>query len=162
MLATYNLPSIGIHHRIGQAAPLGALSPIGTSATHRSTQVALPAITDAKGTMHKHLQCHICLIGNPAYLVERQLTCQDNLRKPCRLEETHLLRRAVVGLRTGVQRYGRQIETGYPHILNNQCIGAGLIYLPYQLFCLRELLLPKNGVQGNIDACAIEVRIFAE
>ena len=100
--------------RAGQATELGTFATVGAAYGTGMADVALTAVGDAERTVDKELQLHV---GRGAYLVDLrkgQLARQHHLGETHILQKFHLLRGAVVGLGTGVQRDGGKSSASNP------------------------------------------------
>ena len=56
--------SLGVRHIEGQAAYLGAASPVGTASAQGLAEVALPAVTYAQGAVHEGFDLGTALPGD--------------------------------------------------------------------------------------------------
>ncbi|MNR06160.1 hypothetical protein D3C85_1222230 [compost metagenome] len=140
---------IRLLQRAGQPAELGALAAVRAAAGAGIADVALAAVGDAERAVDEELQLHIGLGADGADLLEGQLAGQHHLGEAHILQELHLLRRAVVGLGAGVQRYGREVERQQPHVLHDQRIGPGFVDLVGQAPGLLQLVVVQQGVEGD-------------
>ncbi len=142
---------IGLLQRTGQPAELGTLATIGAAAGAGMADIALAAVRDTERAVDKELQLHI---GRCAYLADLrkgQFARQHHLREAHILQKLHLLWRPVVGLGTGMERYGRQIERQQPHVLHDKCIGPRLVDLVGQAPGLLQFVIVQQGVEGDKD-----------
>ena len=84
------------------------------------------------------------------------------MRETYLLQESHLLRRTVIRLRTGVQGDRRKVQLGDTHVLNDQGIRPGLVKLPDHLLGLCQLLFFQDSVQGHVNTSRIEMGVIAK
>ena len=96
------------------------------------------------------------------YFVERKLPCQDHALEPVGCEPCHFLGRAVVGLRTGVQRYWRQLHLQYAHVLHEYGVNARPVKFPYQFFRVLKFVVVYDGIYRYVDFCLEYVGILAQ
>ncbi len=143
--------TVRLLQRAGQATELGTLAAVGTATGTGMADVALAAIRDTERAVDKELQLHIGRCADLADLRQRQFARQYHLGEAHILQKLHLLRRAVVGLGTGMERDGRQIQRQQPHILDDERIGTGFVDLVGQPPCLLQLVIVQQGVEGDID-----------
>ena len=97
-----------------------------------------------------------------ADFVERQLARQDNLLEAGVRQEAHLPGRAVVHLRRGMERDGRQVELEQPQVLHDERVGPCAVQLPRHLPGLLQLVVVEDGVESHVDPRAEEVGIRGE
>ena len=143
--------AIRLLQRAGQTAELGTFTAVGTAAGTGVADVALAAVGDTERAVNKELQLHIGSRADLADLRKGQLARQHHLREAHILQKLHLLRRAVVGLGTGMKRNGRQIQRQQPHVLHNQRIGPRFVDLVGQALGLLQLVIMQQGVEGDKD-----------
>ena len=86
-------------------------------------------------------------VGN---LLQSEFTGKHNAGETHLRKELHLLHRAVVHLRTAMQRYGRDIHLQYRHILHYKRIHANFIQLLYQPLGRSYFGIGKYGVERDI------------
>ncbi len=141
-----------------QATELRTLPPVRTPAKAMLRRIALTAIAHTQSTMDKHLQRHLHHPVNLTNLLQRQLPGQHHLRKALPRQETHLLRRTIIHLRTRMQLYRRQMQPFKRHILHNQSIHPRTIQLPRLRLRLRQLFIRKNCIHSHIHLRPEDVR----
>ena len=100
--------------------------------------------------MHKDFQACIGPTGDVAYLFQTQLTGQHHLPETGPGQKIDLFCTSVVGLRTGMQGDGRQIQTCDAHVLHNQGIDSYAPELPDQGFRFGQLLVGQQRVDRHI------------
>ena len=136
---------------IAVTTELGALTAVGAAPGDNLADVALPAVGDAQGAVHKHLENNRGRLTNAANLGQGQLPCQHHLSKADVLEETHLFRAAVIALRRGMQGQGRQGTLQQAHVLDDEGVDASLVELPGVALRLLQLAVVENGVECHIN-----------
>ncbi len=141
--------AIRLLQRAGQTAELGTLTAVGAATGTGVADIALTAVGNAERAVDKELQLHIGRRADLADLRQRQLACQHHLREAHILQKLHLLRRAVVGLGTGMERDGREVQRQQPHVLHDQRIGTGFINLVGQPLGLLQLVIVQQGIEGD-------------
>ncbi|SSW86587.1 Uncharacterised protein [Klebsiella pneumoniae] len=134
---------------IRQTAGLRAVAAVGAAARLRVGNIALAGIGHAQRAVDEEFNRRVCRLVNIADLIQVQLARQNDLRKTDVGEELRLLYRADITLGTGVQFNGRNIQLQHAHILNDQGIHPGLIEIGNQTLRRLQLIIMKNGVQGN-------------
>ena len=149
-----------INHLVGQAAGLAAFTPVGTASCVGVADIALAAVGNAQRAMHKKLQCAVGLGANRADLLECQFSRQHDLGQPHILQKACFLGRADIGLGTGMQLDGGQVDFQQPHVLDDERIYASVIQLPGQFAGGFQFIVTQNGVQGDEDA-AVEAVCMA-
>ena len=87
------------------------------------------------------------------YFLDAHLAGQHDLGETGVFEKADLGRVAIVGLRAGVQLDRRQIEFEQPHVLDDQCIGAGFVNFPGQLAGFFKLIVAQDGVERDENLC---------
>ena len=127
---------ICIYQMIWQTAVLSTLTTVSTSSAISLTHIALTAITHTQSTVYKSFQLNIRLRRNFRNLFQRKLPSHHHARKTNILQKANFFYCAVIGLRTCMKCYWRQIQFQNAHILNNQSIGSCIIDLPNQLFSI--------------------------
>ena len=81
--------------------------------------------------MNKYFERRVGTIPvNRRNLFQRQFACEHHLTETGLSQKLHFLRRTVIHLRTGMQRNGRKLQAGNPHILHDQCIHTGTVQIP--------------------------------
>ena len=143
--------AIRLLQRAGQTAELGTLATVGAAAGTGMADVALAAVGDTERAVDKELQLHIGRRADLADLRKGQFARQHHLRETHILQKLHLLRRAVVGLGTGMERNRWQIQRQQPHILHNQRIGTGFVDLVGQPPGLLQLVIVQQSIEGDKD-----------
>ena len=93
----------------GQAAELCAAAPVGRAAKAVLRSVAASAEAHAERAVDEGLERHTDRIGDASRLGQTRFAGQNNLAEASRLEPLRLFGRAVVHLRRGVERDGRQL-----------------------------------------------------
>ena len=120
--------------------------------------------------MDKRLKLHA---RHPAvdmgYLVERQLACEHHSAETHCRKPFHFLGRAVVGLRTGMERQRHPTarglldgDTNERHVLHEQRIGTCIAQLAHQPSGLLQLMFVYDSIDRDIDAGTEAVGIQAQ
>ncbi len=143
--------AIRLLQRAGQATELSTFAAVGAATGTGMTDVALTAVGDTERAVDKELQLHVGRCTDLADLLKGQLARQHHLGEAHILQKLHLLRGAVVGLGTGMQRDGGQVERQQPHVLHDQRIGPRFIDLVGQPPGLLQLVIVQQGVEGDED-----------
>ncbi len=151
--------TVRLLQRAGQTAELGTLATVGAAAGTGMADIALAAVGDTERAVDKELQLHIGRRADLADLRKRQFARQHHLRETHILQKLHLLRRAVVGLGTGMKRDGWQIQRQQPHILHDERICSCFIDLVGQPPGLLQLMIVQQGVEGDKDLGAETVGV---
>ena len=113
--------------------------------------------------MHKCLQVHAGHIPvKPADLVEGQFAGQYRPGETLGTALQQVLRRAVVHLGGGVQRYGRQGHLRQRGVLHNEGVHTCLPKLLYHLAHCRQLAVIQDGIDRHVDTGIVGVGKFAE
>ena len=151
MLAFFYHLSVGIGHVKLQTAELSTLATIGTASETSLTNIALSAIANTQSTMYKDLKQRIgtCRM-HTTYLIDRQFAGQHHLSESGIRQKADLFYRAVIHLRTGMQRDGRQIKLSQTHILNNERIYSYPIQIPNHSFGFLQLVIAQYCVYGYV------------
>ena len=84
------------------------------------------------------------------YLIDRQFAGQHHLSESGIRQKADLFYRAVIHLRTGMQRDGRQIKLSQTHILNNERIYSYPIQIPNHSFGFLQLVIAQYCVYGYV------------
>ena len=113
--------------------------------------------------MYKGLKLYIRhLAVDVAYVVQRKFAGQYHTAEPFVCEPRHFGCRAVVGLRAGVQLNRRQVHLQYAHVLNQYGVSPGFIKAVYQRLGLPQLVIVDDGVDRDVDPCAVDVGVPAK
>ena len=163
-------PAIGIHKVELHAAELRTLTTVGRALEAVLRGIADARIAHAEGTVDKDLELHVGHgTVDGTYLVSRQLTGQHGPGEAQTAQPSHLLGRAGVALRRGmehrgmahgIERHPAHGERG--HVLHQQGIDASLSQFGHQLLHGLQLFLVDDGVDGDIDLGTILMGIAAQ
>ncbi len=155
--------AFGIDKVERHAANLGALATVGTAAEEMLRGIALSVVAHANAAMHKDLECHVRHLSvNVLNILQTQFAGEDHLLEAQTVEPPHLLGRAVVHLRAGMQGNGRKVHFQQCHVLHDERIDARLVELPHQLPRSLQLLVVKNCVERHINLDAKLMRLSAK
>ena len=110
VLASKQDSSPAVNQIIGQAAQLCTLATVGTASLEHLADGTTATIAHAQGSVRKRLERHRGHLPDCGNLIQRELTCHDQLRETQRLEKTGFVGCAQVALRAGMQRDGRQVQ----------------------------------------------------
>ena len=160
MLIADNHFPVGIHQIESQPAELGTLSTVRTAAVTGLTGVTLTAVAHTQGSMNKNFERRVGTIPvNRRNLFQCQFACEHHLTETGLSQKLHFLRRTVIHLRTGMQRNGRKLQTGNPHILHDQCIHTGTVQIPDHGFRVLKFVVFQNRIDGNINTRIVKMCI---
>ena len=151
---------VGILQIERQAAELGTFPTVRASSETRLAHIALPAIAHAQRSVYEDFEQRI---GTGAVdfpnLFQSQFASQHHLTESRLRQEAHFLRRAVIHLRAGMKRNGRQVEAGNAHILHDERIYADAVQVPNHRLGIFQLLILQNGIHRHVNARPIQMRI---
>ena len=160
MPVVYDGLPVGIHKVESQAAKLGALAAVGAPPITRLTDVTLPAITHAQRPVDEDLEQRA---GAPAVdtadFVKAQLTGEHHLAESGFGKKLHLLRRAVVHLRAGMQGDRRQVQLCDAHILYDKRIHPDAVQVPYHRLGGFQFVFFQDGIHRNVNAHTVQMGI---
>ncbi len=143
--------ALGVFQRVGHAAKLCTLTPVGrTSVAHFGGEAA-PAVGDTYGAVDEDLERHRGhRLVDAANLLQRQLAGQNGLQIAVPLAAPHIVYGAVVHLCGGVQRQVLDAP-GQPLVLHDEGINAQAVELARQLFGLILFGVRQQRVERHID-----------
>ena len=143
--------AFGVLQRVGHAAKLRALSPVGRATVAHFGGKAAPAVGDTYGAVDEDLERHRGhRLVDAADLLQRQLSGQNGLQIAVLLAPPHIVYGAVVHLRGGVQRQVLDAP-GQPLVLHDEGIDAQAVELARQLFGLILFGVRQQRVERHID-----------
>ena len=143
--------ALGVFQRIGHAAELRALAPVGRASVAHFGGEAAPAVRDTYGTVDEDLERHPGhRLVDAADLLQRQLAGQNGLQIAVLLAPPHIFYGAVVHLCGGVQRQVLDAP-GQSFVLHDEGIDAQAVKFARQLFGLPQLLIGEQRVERHID-----------
>ena len=154
---------IGGFQVVGHTAELGTLATVGATSVAHLRGIAPAVVTDTDGTVYEHLQRHVghlaVYVGNLLY---GEFARKHHLLITLAMEPLHLLCRAVVHLRGGMQGYrGHVGQEPYPLVLDNEGIHPYAVHAPCQVASLTEFLLAlEQGVERNVHLHTEGTRIL--
>ena len=143
-----------------QAAGLGAQSAVAAAAAEHSGQVALAGNAHAEGAVDEDFQFQVGPFPDLPDFFQTEFPGQDNPFEAEVLQPVHAVGRHDGHLRGGMQRYvrGRRAGQGsHAQVLDNKGIHAGAAPELYELQRFLALLIPYQGVQGQMDLGAAEM-----
>ena len=144
--------AVGVDQVEGQAAELGALAAVGRAVEAILRGVAPAAEAHAERPVHEGFERNGRGGMDGADVGQREFACQHHLLEARTGQEGHLLGRAVVHLRRGVQGDGRQVEPQQAHVLHDERVGACAVQLVDEAFHGGELVVVEDGVERHVDA----------
>ena len=156
---TVHTLAIGIGEVEPQPTELRALAAVGTAAKTILGGVAHPRVTHAERAVDKSLQLDIRhLAVDVVHLADREFTGKNHPREPYAAQPCHPLRRAVVGLGTGMKRHppprfllALRNHPHKSHVLHEDGIDAHCGKLVDQCANLLQLTVIDDGVDRHID-----------
>ena len=125
-------------------------------------RIATSAVAHAERAVYKRLDGHFHRRGHIADLLERHFARHHDLPEPRRFQPLRLFRRAVVHLRGGVQRNGRQVQLQQCQILHNERVHPGAVELPHQTLRLGQFLVPQDGVERHVHTGVEQMGVLAQ
>ena len=96
------------------------------------------------------------------YLCKGKFTGQHRLLEPQFTQVTHLLRRAIIHLRAGMQGYGRQVHLQQSKVLHYQGIHSGMVQFMHQAARILQFPVIENGIERHVNAHAKRMGIVTQ
>ena len=153
--------AVGILKAELQTAELCALAAVGTSRETVLRGIALSAVTDAQGTMNKHLKFNVGhRLVDGLYISQRQLASQHYATEAQRPQPAHFLHRAVVRLGACMQRQRGVLQER--HVLHQHGIDTDALQVVEQLSGVVKFVVVDDGVHRDIHLSSILVSILAQ
>ena len=118
--------SLAVEQVVARAAGLDAGAAVGTPPRKGLAQIAVAAVADAEGSVHKEFQVAMHGSADGANLVERQLPLKNQPLEPQRLQPHGIFRRADGRLGGGKERDGGKIHFQDSEILDDERIDPRL------------------------------------
>ncbi len=144
---------------IERPAGLDTGTPVGAPAGQVLRQVALAAVTDAKGPMDKDFQFGIDGLPDGADLLQREFPLQHQPPVAQAFRETGLFRRTDSALGGGMEDHPFRGQPGHGRILDDEGVHPGIGKFLQEPPGLRDFLLINQGIEGYVDPGAEPVRI---
>ncbi|GEM_PF-5853955 len=111
--------------------------------------VALPRERHAQRAVDEEFQGRIHLLVDGADFGQVQLAGEDQLGEPRAVEKLRPFQGADVGLGTGVDLDGRQVQFHDAHVLHDQGIDADLMQLVDQRARRFQLIVMQDGIERD-------------